>query len=66
MGKKRFKAYGTVFDALKPRGLFVIGDWFPHDTADMDYFRERSTLMNDLDESGSGPWAYKIKILRKA
>jgi len=66
MGKKRFKAYRTVFDALKPRGLFVIGDLFPHGKADMDYFRERSTLMNELEESGSGPWAYKIKVLRKA
>jgi SAM-dependent methyltransferase len=66
MGKKRFKAYRTVFDALKPRGLFVIGDLFPHGKADMDYFRERSTLMNELAESGSGPWAYKIKVLRKA
>jgi len=27
MGKKRFKAYGAVFDALKPRGYFVIGDY---------------------------------------
>jgi len=29
MGKSRFKAYGTVFDALKPRGLFVIGGLVP-------------------------------------
>jgi hypothetical protein len=40
MGKNRFKAYGTVFDALKPRGYFVIGDLFPHGKADMDCFRE--------------------------
>ncbi len=66
MGKKRFKAYGTVFDALKPAGFFVIGDLFPHDKADMDYFRDRSTLINELDESGSGPWVYKIKVLRKS
>jgi cyclopropane fatty-acyl-phospholipid synthase-like methyltransferase len=65
MGKKRFEAYATVFDALKPRGFFVIGDLFPHDKADMDYFRERSTLINELDESGSGPWAYKTKVLKK-
>ena len=65
MGKKRFKAYGTIFDALKPRGFFVIGDLFPHCKADMDYFRERSTLINELDESGSGPWAYEIKVLKK-
>ena len=65
MGKKRFKAYGTVFDALKPRGYFVIGDLFPHGKADMDYFLERPTLINELDESGFGPWDYKIKVLRK-
>jgi cyclopropane fatty-acyl-phospholipid synthase-like methyltransferase len=65
MGKKRFKAYETVFDALKPRGFFVIGDLFPHGKADMDYLRQHSTLINELDESGSGPWAYKIKVLRK-
>jgi cyclopropane fatty-acyl-phospholipid synthase-like methyltransferase len=49
MGKKRFKAYGNVFDALKPRGYFVIGDLFPQAKADTDYFRERSTLINELD-----------------
>lgn len=65
MGKKRFKAYGTVFDALKPGGHFVIGDLFPHGKADMDYFRERSTLIDGLDESGLGPWDYKVKVLRK-
>jgi len=64
MGKKRFKAYGTVFDTLKPGGFFVIGDLFPH-KADMDYFRQGSTLINELDESGSGPWAYKIRVLGK-
>lgn len=66
MRKKRFKAYAAVFDALKPGGFFVIGDLFSHDQADMDYFRKRSTLINELDESGSVPWAYKIKVLRKA
>jgi SAM-dependent methyltransferase len=66
MGKKRFKAYETVFDALKSRGFFVIGDLFPHGKADMDYFRQRCTLINELDESGSGPSAYKMKVLRKA
>jgi cyclopropane fatty-acyl-phospholipid synthase-like methyltransferase len=66
MGKKRFKAYGTVFDALKPRGYFVIGDLFPYGKADMNYFGGRSTLINELDESGSEAWAYKIRVLRKA
>jgi hypothetical protein len=36
-GKKRFKAYGTVFDALKTEGYFVIGDLFPLGKNDMDY-----------------------------
>jgi len=66
MGKKRFKAYGTVFDALKHGGYFVIGDLFPHGKVDMDYFRERSTLTNQLDQGGSGRWNYQIKVLRKA
>jgi cyclopropane fatty-acyl-phospholipid synthase-like methyltransferase len=65
MGKKRFKAYDTVFDALKPRGYFVIGDLFQHAKADMDYFRERSTLIDELDQGGSGRWQYQIKVLRK-
>lgn len=65
MGEKRFKAYGTVFDALKPGGFFVIGDLFPHDKADMDRFRKHATLINELAESGSGRWVYKIKVLRK-
>jgi cyclopropane fatty-acyl-phospholipid synthase-like methyltransferase len=65
MGKKRFKAYETVFDVLKPKGFFVIGDLFPQGTADIDYFHQRSTLISELDETGLGPWAYKIKVLRK-
>jgi SAM-dependent methyltransferase len=66
MGKKRFKAYGTVFDALKPGGFFVIGDLFPHGKADAEYFRERSTLIHELEESDAEPWTYKIKVLRNA
>ena len=65
MGKKRFKAYGTVFDALKPKGYFVIGDLFPHGKADMDFFGEHSTLINELDQGGSGRWDCKIMVLRK-
>jgi len=65
MGKKRFKAYDSVFDAVKPKGYFVIGDLFPHGKGDMDYFRERSTLIDELDQSGSGRWWYQIKVLRK-
>ena len=47
MGEERFKAYETVFDALKPRGCFIIGDLFPRGNADIDYLRERSTLINE-------------------
>jgi trans-aconitate methyltransferase len=64
MGKKRFKGYATVFDALKPGTFFVIGDLFPDDKADLDYFREHSVLINESNESGSGPWNYKIRVLR--
>ena len=66
LGKKRFTAYGTVFDSLKPGGHFVIGDLFSHGKVDMDYFRERSTLIDELDQGGSGRWQYRIKVLRKA
>ena len=66
MGKKRFKAYETVFDALKSRGFFVIGDLFLHRTSDMDYFRQRSTVIDELDGTSSGPSVYKIEVLRKA
>ncbi|HLJ88089.1 MAG TPA: class I SAM-dependent methyltransferase [Candidatus Angelobacter sp.] len=65
IGKARFKAYANIFEALKPGAFFVIGDLFPDDKADMDYFRERSTLINESDEGGAGPWKYKIKVLRK-
>ncbi len=65
LGKKRFKAYKTVFDSLKPGGYFVIGDLFPHGKGDMDYFRERSTLIDELHEGSHGRWDYKIKVLRK-
>jgi cyclopropane fatty-acyl-phospholipid synthase-like methyltransferase len=65
IGKKRFKAYGTVFAALKPGAYFVIGDLFTRSKADMDYFREGSTLINELDRGGSGRWRYQIKVLRK-
>jgi Methyltransferase domain len=44
MGRKRFVAYQTVFDALRPRGYFVIEDLFPHGKADMDYFREWASV----------------------
>jgi SAM-dependent methyltransferase len=65
MGKKRFEAYGTVFDVLKPTGYFVIGDLFAHGKADMDYFRERSTLANESDAGELGRSDYKIEVFRK-
>ena len=64
LGKKRFKAYGTVFDALKHGGYVVIGDLFPHGKGDMDYF-ERSTLIDELHEGSHRRWDYKIRVLRK-
>jgi cyclopropane fatty-acyl-phospholipid synthase-like methyltransferase len=65
LGEQRFKAYANVFDALKARGYFVIGDLFPRGRADMDYFRERCILLGELDQGGSGRWRYQIKALRK-
>lgn len=65
IGKKRFKAYASVFDALKPNGYLVIGDLFPHAKDDMNYFRERSTLIEELQEGSYGRWNYKIRVLRK-
>ncbi len=44
---------------------FVITDLFPQGKADMDYFRERSTLLNELDQGGSARRHYQIKVLRK-
>jgi len=64
IGKRRFKAYSTVFNALKPGGFFLIGDLFPHDKADMAYFRRRSTLLEELALGGRAPWRYKVKLLR--
>jgi len=54
IGKKRFKAYGTVFDALKPGGYFVIGDLFPRGKADMDHFCQLSTLIDELHDGSFG------------
>ncbi len=65
LGKKRFKAYGNVFGALKPKAYFVIADLFRQDKADMDHFRERSTLVDELQESESGVPDYKIRVFRK-
>jgi SAM-dependent methyltransferase len=66
IGRKRFAGYGTVFDALKVRGYFVIGDLFPRSKADVNYFRKRATLIGELHEGSHGRWDYTIKVLRKA
>ena len=65
MKKNRFKAYATVFNALKPGGYFVVGDLFPQGKGDMDYFREWSTLVDELDAGRFGRWDYKIQVLRR-
>jgi cyclopropane fatty-acyl-phospholipid synthase-like methyltransferase len=65
MGKKRFEAYENVFGALKHRGYLVIADLFPHEKAEMDYFRERATLINQANEMNAEAPNYKIKVLRK-
>jgi cyclopropane fatty-acyl-phospholipid synthase-like methyltransferase len=65
VGKKRFKAYGNVFDALKSGGYFVIGDLFPHEKTDLDYFRERATLIDEADKMNLEAPNYKIRVLRK-
>jgi cyclopropane fatty-acyl-phospholipid synthase-like methyltransferase len=66
IGKNRFLAYDTVFDALKPGGHFLIADLFPHEKADNDYFRLRSTPLADLNQGDSARWTYKIKVLQKS
>lgn len=65
LGKKRFKAYGTIFDALKPGGFFVIGDLFPQGKSDANDLPGRLKLIDELHEGDSGPWSFKIKVLRK-
>jgi hypothetical protein len=60
MGKKRFKAYGTVFDALRPRRFFVIGDLFPYGKSDMDYFCNLSLVATS---KVCGTQWYQCKIL---
>jgi SAM-dependent methyltransferase len=65
IGAKRLKAYETVSDVLKPGGFFVLGDLFPHERTDMDYLRQRATLIDELDQNAFGPWVYKIKVFRK-
>lgn len=65
LGKKRFQAYGFVFDALKPGGYFVIGDVSRDDTADLKYFQEHAALVKEFDAGESGGWIYNVRVLRK-
>jgi cyclopropane fatty-acyl-phospholipid synthase-like methyltransferase len=65
MGKKRLNAYDNIFNALRPAGYFVLGDLFPINKDDNEYLCARSTLIQELDEGRAGPWAYRIKVLRK-
>lgn len=65
LGKKRFQAYGHVFNAIKPGGYLVIGDVSRDDEADVEYFRENSMLVKEFDAGQTGPWVYKIRVLRK-
>jgi cyclopropane fatty-acyl-phospholipid synthase-like methyltransferase len=65
MGRSRFKAYETVFDAIKAEGYFVIGDLFRRGKIDMDFFNLRASLINELDDGGLGTRDYKIKVFRK-
>ena len=66
LGNKRFQAYGHLFDALKPGGYFVIGDVYRDDRADVKCFREHATLVKEFDAGQTGPWVYRIRVLRKA
>ena len=65
LGRKRFHAYGFVFDALKPAGYFVVGDVSRNDKADVEYFRKHSTLVKEFDAGNSEGWSYKIRVLKK-
>lgn len=62
--KKRFAAYGNIFDVLSRGGYFVVGDLFPHKT-DMEYFRERSRIVQEIDGSEVGARDYRIMVLGK-
>jgi hypothetical protein len=64
MRENRFMGHDTVFGALKARDCFVFGDLFPDDKTDVDYFRGRSTRI-DEDEGGGGPGSYKMRVSKK-
>ena len=73
LGMRRFKAYDTVYDALKPGGFFVLGDLFTNDRSDTEYLTTRGEQLmesSNVDSESGGPEneplrKYRIKILRK-
>ena len=65
LGKKRFQAYGHVFNAIKLRGYLVVGDVSRDDKADVEYFREHAKVFKKFDAGESGGWVYKITVFRK-
>lgn len=66
IGKKRFKAYGTVLDSLKSGGYFVTGDLFPHIGEELKFFRGRADIVSGTGEKKPSQWAYRIIVLKKA
>lgn len=65
MGKKRFKAYETVFNLLNAGGFFVLGDLFPKSEDDTEYFHRDWTLTQEVRQGNVGPWSYSVKVLRR-
>jgi hypothetical protein len=45
--------------------FFVLGDSFPKDKDDIEHFSARSALIQELHIVNAGPWAYRVKVLRK-
>lgn len=64
LGKGRFRAYETVFSALRESGYFILGDLFPHLAEDMKYLREVSEVISE-EVKGKGKWAYRINVMKK-
>ena len=65
LGKKRYLAYENVFNALKDRGYFILGDLFPSLMEDMEFFNGRCSIVSEKVSEGSGKWAYRILLLQK-
>jgi cyclopropane fatty-acyl-phospholipid synthase-like methyltransferase len=65
LGKKRYLAYETVFNALKDGGYFILGDLFPSLIEDVEFFNGRCSIVSEKVSEGSGKWAYRILLLQK-